>query len=69
MHQETRSQYIERTLEALLKSSETSTKIDLYGEEIRRFSKRYADKLLITQGPKTNASAEDKRYNCTILKL
>lgn len=68
MANETRRQYIERHLEGLITSNRKSINIDLYGDEIRRFGKEYEKKLRIEKGPKTGASAEDKRYNCKIIK-
>ena len=68
MANETRRQYIERHLDGLISSDQSSISIDLYGDEIRRFGKEYEEKVRIEKGPRTGASSEDKRYSCTIIK-
>lgn len=69
MANETRRQYIERHLDGLLSSDQNSINIDLYSDEIRRFEKEYDGKLRIEKGPRTGASAGDKRYSCIVNKI
>ena len=64
----TRSAFLEGKMEEFLASSKTTISIPLYGNEIKKITKRY-ENVAIEKGEKCGSfSANDKRIICTITK-
>ena len=59
-----RSQWYSSLVDAFLESGETSLKIDLFTNEVKRLEKRYP--IVIDVGP--TLSATDLRHSCIIKK-